>query len=174
MCCTTSVKWSPLLTPFQKHLISLSTHYALIMVKYFWKCVCVPRLKRVNTLRPSDAYMSQEINHHWFRKWLVAWPAPSHYLNQCWDIVKWALGNKLQWNLNWNSYIFIQEYAFENVVRIMAAILSRPQCVKAGTCVQSELWAPLGHIWPGRMNVQGKLAVVERENETQYFSCCGI
>ena len=39
------------------------------------------------------------------------------------------LGNKLEWNLNQNLYIFIQENAFENVVWNMAAILSRPQCV---------------------------------------------
>ena len=26
-------------------------------------------------------------------------PAPSHYLNQWWNIVNWTLGNKLQWNL---------------------------------------------------------------------------
>ena len=39
------------------------------------------------------------------------------------------LGKKLQWNLNRNSYIFIQENALENVVRKMSAILSRPQCV---------------------------------------------
>ena len=38
--------------------------------------------------------------------------------------------NKLQWNVNWNSYIFIQENAFENVVWEMEAILSQPQCVK--------------------------------------------
>ena len=25
------------------------------------------------------------------------WTAPSHYLNQCWNIVNWTLGNKLQW-----------------------------------------------------------------------------
>ena len=56
--------------------------------------------------------------------------SPSHYLNQCWNIVNWALGNKLQWNLNRNLYIFIQENAFENVVWKMAAILSRPQCFK--------------------------------------------
>ena len=37
--------------------------------------------------------------------------------------------NKLQWNFNWNSNIFIQENAFEKVVCEMAAILSRPQCV---------------------------------------------
>ena len=70
------------------------------------------------------------IYHHWFRWWLVAWPAPSHYLNQCWNIVNWTLGNKFQWNLNRTLYIFIQENAFENVVRNLAAILSRPKCVK--------------------------------------------
>ena len=49
---------------------------------------------------------------------------------QYWNIVNWTLGNKLQWNLNRDLYIFIQENAFENVVRKLAAILSRPQCVK--------------------------------------------
>ena len=43
----------------------------------------------------------------------------------------WMLMNKLQWNFNWNSNIFIQEIAFENVVCKMASILSRPQWVKA-------------------------------------------
>ena len=83
----------------------------------------------VNSLRPSDACLRQWTNHHWFRQWLVAWPAPSRYLNQCWNIVNWTIGNKFQWNMNRNSYIFIQENAFENVVWKMAAILSRPQCV---------------------------------------------
>ena len=53
---------------------------------------------------------------------------PSYYLNQCWDIVNQTLGNKLQWNLNQNLWIFIQVNAFEYVVWKMAAILSRPQC----------------------------------------------
>ena len=57
-------------------------------------------------------------------------PIRRHNLNQCWNIVNWTLGNKFQWNLNKNSNIFIQENAFENVVWKMAAILSRPQCVK--------------------------------------------
>ena len=61
--------------------------------------------------------------------WLVAWPAPSHYLNQCWNIVNWILGNRIQCILNRNSYIFIQENAFENVVWKMVAILSRLRCV---------------------------------------------
>ena len=41
-------------------------------------------------------HICQENNHHWFRYWLVAWPAPSHYLNQCWNIVDWTLENKFQ------------------------------------------------------------------------------
>ena len=43
----------------------------------------------------------------------------------------WNLWNKLQWNLNRNANIFIQENAFESVVCETAVILSRPQCVKA-------------------------------------------
>ena len=85
----------------------------------------------VNSLRPSDAYLRQWNYHHWFRWWLVAWSVPSHYLNQCWNIVNWTLGIKFQWNLNQNQYIFIQENAFENVVCEMAPISSRPQCVNS-------------------------------------------
>ena len=55
---------------------------------------------------------------------------PSHYLNQCWNIVNWILRNKLQWNFIWKSDIFIQENALENVVCEMASILSQPQCLK--------------------------------------------
>ena len=84
----------------------------------------------INSLRPSDAYMRQWSNHRWFIWWLVAWSAPSHYLNQWWIIVNWTLGNKFQWNFNRNSNIFIHENAFENVVCNIASISSRPQCVK--------------------------------------------
>ena len=86
-------------------------------------------IKGVQNMRPSDAHMRRWTNHHCFRKWLVAWTAPSHYLNQCWYIVNWTQWNKFQWNVNRNSYIFIQENPFEKVVWKMAAILSRPQCV---------------------------------------------
>ena len=55
--------------------------------------------------------------------------APSHYLNQCWNIVNWPPRNKLQWKFNRNSDIFIHENATESVVCEMAAILSRLQCV---------------------------------------------
>ena len=75
-----------------------------------------------------------EEDQHWFRKWLVAYSAPSHYLNQCWVIVNWTLWNKLQWNFNQNTKLFIPENASENIDCEMAAILSRPQCVKHCVC----------------------------------------
>ena len=94
----------------------------------------------LNSLRSSDAYMRQLTNHHWFRWWLVAWTAPSHYLNQYWNIVNWTLRNKLQWNFNRDSHIFIQENALVNVGK-MVAILSLPQCVKT----QAAAWGQYLH-----------------------------
>ena len=44
-----------------------------------------------------------ELGQYWLRWWLVAYSAPSHYLNQCWLIVNCTLKNKLQWNLNQNT-----------------------------------------------------------------------
>ena len=79
-----------------------------------------------------------ELGHHWFRQWLVACSAPSHYLNQCWNIVNWTFRNKLQWIFYRNSNIFIQEIAFENVVCNVASILSRPQWVKASGMLTVE------------------------------------
>ena len=63
------------------------------------------------------------------------WKAPSHYLNQCRNIVNWTLGNKLQRNFNRNSNIFIEENTFENVLCEMLFISSRPQCVKCRVCI---------------------------------------
>ena len=55
---------------------------------------------------------------------LSAETAPSYYLNQCWNIANTKLMNKLQWGLKRNSYIFIQENAFENVVCEMQNFVS--------------------------------------------------
>ena len=100
-----------------------------------------------NSLRPSDAYMRRSSNHHWFRQWLVAWTAPSHYLNQSWNIVNWTLGNKLQWNCNRNSNIFIEENTFENVVCEMLFISSRPQSVKKTINLHVNLSAGRRCLW---------------------------
>ena len=84
----------------------------------------------LNSLRSNDAYMRE-----WIRPSLVQIRAchlvcTKNYLNQCYLIVNLKFRNKFQWNPNWNSNIFIEEHAFENVIWKMAAILSRPQCVK--------------------------------------------
>ena len=49
------------------------------------------------------------------------------------NVVNWTLGNKLQWKLIQNIYIFMQEKAFENVIWKMVAILFRPQCTSLYT-----------------------------------------
>ena len=71
------------------------------------------------------------------------------YLNQCWNIVNWTLRNKLQWNFNRNSYIFIQENVLQKVVCEMASILSRPQCVKMHESWETFSWTSgiWGFVW---------------------------
>ena len=76
-----------------------------------------------------------ESGHHWLRYWFVAYSAPSHSLNQCWDIVICTLTNK-----NQNTKPIIYENASENIVCEMAVILFRGiwvvfQCIdlKRGT-----------------------------------------
>ena len=65
-----------------------------------------------------------------------------------------VLGNKLQWNFNLNSNVFFQENAFEDVVWKMAAILSRPECVK-----QAFLWNQNRNIWSG-CNISSRFAYI--------------
>ena len=69
-----------------------------------------------------------ESAQHWFRKWIVAYSVPIHYLIQCLVIINWTIRNNLQWIFNQNSNFFIQENAFENVV-----------CQNGGHFVQGRL-----------------------------------
>ena len=92
-------------------------------------CPCPRQMLLAGTQVPISrlTYHSRapELNHHWFRWWLVACSAPSHHLNQCWIIINWAHRNKLQWNLNQNTQLFIHENASENILCEMVAVLSR-------------------------------------------------
>ena len=58
---------------------------------------------------------------------LVAWMAPRHYLNQCWNIVNWTLGNKFQLNLNQNYAFSFKKMHLKMLSAKMAAILSQHQ-----------------------------------------------
>ena len=69
-----------------------------------------------------------DLAHHWFRWWLVACFAPSHCVNQCWNIVTSNRRNKLSWNVVRNLNIFVHENAFQSTVYRIASILSRVQC----------------------------------------------
>ena len=67
----------------------------------------------------------------WIRSALVqimAWP--SHYLNQCSIIVNYMLGNKLQWNVNQTTKVFI----YENAAKTSSAKW-RPSCPCVFVCV---------------------------------------
>ena len=89
---------------------------------------------------------------------IVAWSAPSHYLNQCWDIVNWTLRNKLQWNCKQYSYIFIKKIIWKcrlrnwgpfclglNVLTILSnrsitVLLTGSNCIQAffGTVIEFD------------------------------------
>ena len=58
---------------------------------------------------------------------LYAWSAQAIIWTNAEKLLIEPLEKKLQWNLNRNSHIFIQENAFEHVDWKMAAVLSRPQ-----------------------------------------------
>ena len=64
---------------------------------------------RVNSLRPSEAYLRHK---------------NCHYVNQWWNIVNWSLRNKLQWNIHLNSFFVIQENAFGSAVCEMSTIFA--------------------------------------------------
>ena len=81
-----------------------------------------------------------ELGQYWLRKWHVAYTVPSHYLNQCWVIVNWTLRNKLQWNFNQNTKLFIHKNAFQNIVCQMAAILSKGRWVKTENILSNILY----------------------------------
>ena len=51
----------------------------------------------------------------WFRKWIVACSATTHYPSQWRFIINWTLRNIFQWNFTWNSKVFIQKDVYKHV-----------------------------------------------------------
>ena len=97
-----------MLTIQQSHLLRVGVPYGYFLcVRATFRYEKKPN--SFKSLRPSHTYMRRILNHHWFEYWLVIWLVPSHYLNQCRNIVKRTPRNKRQWNFNRQSYIFIQE-----------------------------------------------------------------
>ena len=54
------------------------------------------------------------LGHHWFRQWLGAYSG--HYLNKYWVMANWTLKYKLQWNLDKNTELCIDENTSENTL----------------------------------------------------------
>ena len=83
----------------------------------------------------------------WFRWWFITLSVPSYYLNQCWKIVNWILINKLQWNLNRNSF------SFKEMHLKMSSGKCRPSCLVLNVLKQwsSADWATSHYLnlwWP--------------------------
>ena len=103
------------------HIPSELTHWGLVTHIFVYK---LPIIGPVNGLSPGQ-------------RRAIIWTNVG-------TLLIWPLG-KLRWNINQNSYIFIQENAFETVAYKMSAILSRPQCVKTQLFLNSRLSRP--HCW---------------------------
>ena len=54
---------------------------------------------------------------------LVAYSAPSHYLDQCWIVVNWNIRNNLQWKL-----IKVQKFSFTKMHLKISPTKRRPLC----------------------------------------------
>ena len=71
--------------------------------------------------------MYSDLYHNWFRWWLGACSAPSHYLKQCW-FANWTLNNIIQWNLNQNNF---------NLIKCVWKCCLQNDCHFPGLCVLS-------------------------------------
>ena len=65
----------------------------------------------------------RELGQHWFREWLVAWSAPSHYLNRWWLIVNWPLGTNFS-----EIRIKIHNFSFMKMNLKVSSAKWRPFC----------------------------------------------
>ena len=102
-------------------------------------CLCVTNVFGMFSVHSDDDMFSTSLNVCWAdnitTEYLVSYRLDA-VLTTTWaiiftnagSIVNSNLGNKLQWNQQ-DSYIFIKENSFENIVWKIADILSRPQCV---------------------------------------------
>ena len=51
--------------------------------------------------------------------------APSHYLDRCWVIDNWTLGNIYQWNCNQNTKLFIGSHFADKLKWPLKALVTR-------------------------------------------------
>ena len=105
--------WSP-----DKILYVTRSHYLV----GFWQpatIVVIMISKSINSLKQSQDFIIVGSDNGLMPAWHQVITC-----NQSFLIVNWTLRKKLHWNLNQNSKLFIQEYAFENAICKMATIFS--------------------------------------------------
>ena len=103
-----------------------------------WLRVALSRIRAV-------AVAGRHLAHETCGRWAVSGAVSSLSDRGLCLNIWWQLDprDKIQWNLNQSTIIFIHQNAFENMVCKMAAILSQYQCVKS-----SWLWWMLNSLIP--------------------------
>ena len=81
-----------------------------------WYHIYPTRWRKLTHLPLVTHICVSEWGQHLFRQGLVAYAAPSHYLNECWVIVNWNPRKQYQWNFNQNTKLFIPEIASQIIV----------------------------------------------------------
>ena len=77
-----------------------------MMAEFSDAYVCLTRPQWVKPIE-AEWRIYGSLNWQPLVQWLVAWLAPSHYLNQCWDIVNWTQGTNF-------TDIFIKIHMFSS------------------------------------------------------------
>ena len=77
--------------------VSKRGHWCSVCLKIWW----LPWV-RLTHCGPVVTWAVLYLGQHRFRKWVVAWIAASHYLDQWGPIINWTLRISVQLNLNQN------------------------------------------------------------------------
>ena len=105
-------------------------------------CSMMIRLRgRVNTLRPSGAYV-RATYHHWFKHWPVACPVGAKPMLDY--LVVWPLGTKFS-----ELWIEIHIYPFTKIYLNMSSAKCRPFCHGFNVLVH---WGWATHIYVSELN----------------------
>ena len=119
--CSNIVNWA-LGTTFSEILLEIQTlsfkkmHLNVSSAK--WRPFCLG----LNVLRRSDACVGK-LTIIDSDNGLSAWTAPSHYLNQCWNIVNWPLGTNFS-----EILIGIHTFSFKKMYLKMSSAKRGPFC----------------------------------------------
>ena len=80
--------------------------------RILWMCVIKIAAALKNIPKPNHpthfsmflhigvCFVIKRVTHICVSKLSTSWSAPSHFLKHCWNIVNWALRNKLQWKFD--------------------------------------------------------------------------